>query len=176
MTPGETIALCSASIKGATAFEVSVVRKVSIEFIGFDTILLSQGLLWTAFRKDYPEPFSLGQSQYCDQAVGWSQGTHSLSEPYSPSSKHHLGRGEETTEGEEMVSWFSSWASKHCPDAKHMNVGSDTQLRQLFFGGITNRTHKGVLIDGHVLRLYHSSTLHAVYTPTNQALSNTSLL
>ncbi|KAF3499016.1 hypothetical protein F2Q69_00041814 [Brassica cretica] len=58
------IALSSASIKGATAFEVSVVRKVSTEFIGFDTILLSQGLLWTAFPKDYPEPFSLGQSQY----------------------------------------------------------------------------------------------------------------
>ncbi|KAH0852968.1 hypothetical protein HID58_060935 [Brassica napus] len=113
MTPGETIALCSASIKGATAFEVS----------GFDTILLSQGLLWTAFRKDYPEPFSLGQSQYCcGEVIDIS-----------------LSCGEETTEGEEMVSWFSSWASKHCPDAKHMNVGSDTQLRQLFFGGITNR-------------------------------------
>ncbi|CAG7876911.1 DNA polymerase I B, chloroplastic/mitochondrial isoform X2 [Brassica rapa] len=41
-------------------------------------------------------------------------------------------------EQEVAVSRFRSWASKHCPDAKHMNVGSDTQLRQLFFGGITN--------------------------------------
>ncbi|XP_010466250.1 PREDICTED: DNA polymerase I B, chloroplastic/mitochondrial isoform X3 [Camelina sativa] len=41
-------------------------------------------------------------------------------------------------EKEIAVSRFRNWASKHCPDAKHMNVGSDTQLRQLFFGGITN--------------------------------------
>lgn len=34
---------------------------------------------------------------------------------------------------------FRNWASKHCPDAKYMNVGSDAQLRQLFFGGTLNR-------------------------------------
>ncbi|XP_071742569.1 DNA polymerase I A, chloroplastic/mitochondrial-like [Rutidosis leptorrhynchoides] len=34
---------------------------------------------------------------------------------------------------------FRNWASKLCPDAKFMNVGSDTQLRQLFFGGTYNR-------------------------------------
>lgn len=33
---------------------------------------------------------------------------------------------------------FRNWASKLCADAKFMNVGSDTQLRQLFFGGILN--------------------------------------
>ncbi|CAH1425319.1 unnamed protein product [Lactuca virosa] len=33
---------------------------------------------------------------------------------------------------------FKNWASKLCADAKFMNVGSDTQLRQLFFGGIEN--------------------------------------
>lgn len=33
---------------------------------------------------------------------------------------------------------FRNWASKYCQDAKYMNVGSDTQLRQLFFGGTTN--------------------------------------
>ncbi|KAI3711513.1 hypothetical protein L1987_70051 [Smallanthus sonchifolius] len=33
---------------------------------------------------------------------------------------------------------FRNWASKLCADAKFMNVGSDTQLRQLFFGGIEN--------------------------------------
>ncbi|KAL0917416.1 hypothetical protein M5K25_012474 [Dendrobium thyrsiflorum] len=34
---------------------------------------------------------------------------------------------------------FRSWASKYCPDAKYMNVGSDAQIRQLFFGGTANR-------------------------------------
>ncbi|PIN12213.1 DNA-directed DNA polymerase [Handroanthus impetiginosus] len=34
---------------------------------------------------------------------------------------------------------FRKWASKYCPDAKYMNVGSDAQLRQFLFGGIQNR-------------------------------------
>ncbi|GJY85511.1 DNA polymerase I B, chloroplastic/mitochondrial-like protein [Tanacetum coccineum] len=38
---------------------------------------------------------------------------------------------------------FRNWASKQCPDAKFMNVNSDTQLRQLFFGGIINRKNPG---------------------------------
>ncbi|KQJ84865.1 hypothetical protein BRADI_5g23367v3 [Brachypodium distachyon] len=38
---------------------------------------------------------------------------------------------------------FQKWASKHCPDAKYMNVNSDTQIRQLFFGGIENRCKPG---------------------------------
>ncbi|KAJ8754686.1 hypothetical protein K2173_010777 [Erythroxylum novogranatense] len=33
---------------------------------------------------------------------------------------------------------FRTWASKYCPDAMYMNVGSDAQLRQLLYGGITN--------------------------------------
>ncbi|KAF6136840.1 hypothetical protein GIB67_030125 [Kingdonia uniflora] len=33
---------------------------------------------------------------------------------------------------------FRKWASMHCPDASFMNVGSGTQLRQLFFGGDEN--------------------------------------
>ncbi|XP_047336760.1 DNA polymerase I A, chloroplastic/mitochondrial-like isoform X2 [Impatiens glandulifera] len=33
---------------------------------------------------------------------------------------------------------FRNWASKYCPDAKYMNVGSDSQLRQLFFGDAQN--------------------------------------
>ncbi|XP_010267695.1 PREDICTED: DNA polymerase I A, chloroplastic/mitochondrial [Nelumbo nucifera] len=37
------------------------------------------------------------------------------------------------------VKRFRKWASGYCPDAMYMNVGSDTQLRQLFFGGIVNR-------------------------------------
>jgi DNA polymerase I len=34
---------------------------------------------------------------------------------------------------------FRKWASKYCPDAKYMNVNSDTQIRQLLFAGIENR-------------------------------------
>lgn len=34
---------------------------------------------------------------------------------------------------------FRRWASRYCPDANYMNVGSDVQLRQLLFGGIANR-------------------------------------
>ncbi|CAL9098054.1 unnamed protein product [Musa textilis] len=34
---------------------------------------------------------------------------------------------------------FRKWASKYCPDAKYMNVGSNVQIRQLFFGGTLNR-------------------------------------
>ncbi|CDP05771.1 unnamed protein product [Coffea canephora] len=37
---------------------------------------------------------------------------------------------------------FRNWASKYCPHAKYMNVGSDAQLRQLFFGGIQNRKNR----------------------------------
>ncbi|XP_018491979.1 DNA polymerase I B, chloroplastic/mitochondrial [Raphanus sativus] len=54
--------------------------------------------------------------------------------------REYLAQIEIVAKGEQevAVSRFRSWASKHCPDAKHMNVGSDTQLRQLFFGGISN--------------------------------------
>ncbi|KAJ0264574.1 DNA polymerase I B [Hirschfeldia incana] len=54
--------------------------------------------------------------------------------------RDYLAQIEIVAKGEQeiAVSRFRSWASKHCPDAKHMNVGSDTQLRQLFFGGISN--------------------------------------
>ncbi|XP_026378782.1 DNA polymerase I B, mitochondrial-like [Papaver somniferum] len=33
---------------------------------------------------------------------------------------------------------FRQWASKMCPGVLHMNVGSDSQLRHLFFGGMRN--------------------------------------
>ncbi|OMP04440.1 hypothetical protein COLO4_09635 [Corchorus olitorius] len=41
-------------------------------------------------------------------------------------------------EQEVAVNRFRTWASRYCEDAKYMNVGSDTQLRQLFYGGIVN--------------------------------------
>lgn len=52
-----------------------------------------------------------------------------------------LSEIESVAKAEQQVSAarFRKWASKYCPDAKYMNVGSDAQLRQLFFGGIQNR-------------------------------------
>ena len=32
---------------------------------------------------------------------------------------------------------FREWVLRYCPDAKHMNVGSGTQIRQLLFAGFT---------------------------------------
>lgn len=53
----------------------------------------------------------------------------------------YLAEVEKVARAEQQVAAnrFRNWASKYCPDAKYMNVGSDTQLRQLFFGGILNR-------------------------------------
>lgn len=53
----------------------------------------------------------------------------------------YLAEIEKVAKAEQQIASdrFRNWASKHCPDAKYMNVGSDTQLRQLFFGGIINR-------------------------------------
>ncbi|XP_057506987.1 LOW QUALITY PROTEIN: DNA polymerase I A, chloroplastic/mitochondrial-like [Actinidia eriantha] len=52
----------------------------------------------------------------------------------------YLAEVEKVARAEQQVATnrFRNWASKYCPDAKYMNVGSDTQLRQLFFGGISN--------------------------------------
>ncbi|PIA27500.1 hypothetical protein AQUCO_07700049v1 [Aquilegia coerulea] len=43
-----------------------------------------------------------------------------------------------TLEQQRAASRFRRWAARYCPDAMHMNVGSDIQLRQLFFGGTIN--------------------------------------
>lgn len=53
----------------------------------------------------------------------------------------YLAEVEKIAKSEQQVAAnrFRNWACKYCPDAKYMNVGSDTQLRQLFFGGIANR-------------------------------------
>ncbi|KAK4851578.1 hypothetical protein QYF36_016504 [Acer negundo] len=49
-------------------------------------------------------------------------------------------------EQEVAVNTFRNWASKYCLDAKYMNVGSDTQLRQLLFGGNTDSKDDDVKI------------------------------
>ncbi|KAL0311032.1 UNVERIFIED_CONTAM: DNA polymerase I A, chloroplastic/mitochondrial [Sesamum angustifolium] len=52
----------------------------------------------------------------------------------------YLAEIEKVAKAEQQVAAdrFRKWASKYCPDAKYMNVGSDAQLRQLFFGGVQN--------------------------------------
>ncbi|RAL44098.1 hypothetical protein DM860_015019 [Cuscuta australis] len=42
---------------------------------------------------------------------------------------------------------FRNWASKYCPDAKYMNMGSDVQLRHLFFGGTLNKKDPNEILD-----------------------------
>ena len=44
-----------------------------------------------------------------------------------------------TAEWQLAADKFRKWASKYCPDAKYMNVRSNIQIRQLFFGGTENR-------------------------------------
>ncbi|KAI9082397.1 hypothetical protein K1719_035820 [Acacia pycnantha] len=52
----------------------------------------------------------------------------------------HLAKIEKVAKAEQevAVNRFRKWASRYCPDAKYMNVGSDAQLRQLLFGGMLN--------------------------------------
>ncbi|XP_028758125.1 DNA polymerase I B, chloroplastic/mitochondrial isoform X2 [Neltuma alba] len=49
-------------------------------------------------------------------------------------------------EQEVAVNRFRKWASRYCPDAKYMNVGSDAQLRQLLFGGMVNSKDPSVAL------------------------------
>jgi DNA polymerase-1 len=53
----------------------------------------------------------------------------------------YLSEVEKIAKAEQVVAAnrFRNWASRYCPDAKYMNLGSAAQLRQLFFGGIANR-------------------------------------
>ncbi|KAE8680208.1 DNA polymerase I B [Hibiscus syriacus] len=52
----------------------------------------------------------------------------------------HLNQLEKVAKAEQEIAAnrFRTWASRYCDDAKYMNVGSDTQLRQLLYGGILN--------------------------------------
>ncbi|KAL2632819.1 hypothetical protein R1flu_004298 [Riccia fluitans] len=56
----------------------------------------------------------------------------------------HLAKIEEVAIKQQKFSsnQFKKWAAKRCPDAIHMNVGSDAQIRQLLFGGLPNKNKK----------------------------------
>ncbi|VFQ68579.1 unnamed protein product [Cuscuta campestris] len=60
----------------------------------------------------------------------------------------YLAKLEKVAQAEEGIASnrFRNWASKYCPDAKYMNVGSDAQLRQLFFGGAVNKKDSNEII------------------------------
>ncbi|KAL2476265.1 DNA polymerase I B [Abeliophyllum distichum] len=70
----------------------------------------------------------------------------------------YLSEIEKVAKAEQQVAAdrFRKWASEYCPDAKHMNVGSDAQLRQFFFGGIKNWiivVHKNKEVDSDCNRI-----------------------
>ncbi|CAN1172171.1 DNA polymerase I A, chloroplastic/mitochondrial [Linum perenne] len=50
------------------------------------------------------------------------------------------------TEQEIAGKRFRHWASKYCTDAQYMNIGSDEQLRQLFYGGTAKRNDFSVTL------------------------------
>uniref|UniRef100_A0A2P2LDZ8 DNA-directed DNA polymerase n=3 Tax=Rhizophora mucronata TaxID=61149 RepID=A0A2P2LDZ8_RHIMU len=56
-------------------------------------------------------------------------------------------------EREIAVNKFCDWASNYCMDAKYMNVGSDTQLRLLLYGGIENRKDGRQLEEAKVFQV-----------------------
>ncbi|KAH9288195.1 hypothetical protein KI387_032312 [Taxus chinensis] len=62
--------------------------------------------------------------------------------------REYLSKMEEVAivEQEKSALRFKNWASTYCPDAKYMNVGSDTQVRQLLFGGIPNKKDPNVVM------------------------------
>ncbi|XP_022716927.1 DNA polymerase I A, chloroplastic/mitochondrial isoform X2 [Durio zibethinus] len=68
----------------------------------------------------------------------------------------HLAQIEKVAKAEQEIiaNRFRTWASRYCADAKYMNVGSDSQLRQLLYGGILNRKDPNVsLPDEKTLRV-----------------------
>ncbi|KAG6502896.1 hypothetical protein ZIOFF_035185 [Zingiber officinale] len=55
--------------------------------------------------------------------------------------KVHLSKIEKLAVGDKQIvaDKFRQWASKYCEDAKYMNVGSNTQIRQLLFDDTSRR-------------------------------------
>lgn len=55
--------------------------------------------------------------------------------------RKYLAEVEKVAKSEQEIAAnrFRNWASRYCSDAQYMNVGSDAQVRQLFYGGFANR-------------------------------------
>ncbi|XP_057430438.1 DNA polymerase I A, chloroplastic/mitochondrial-like isoform X3 [Lotus japonicus] len=68
----------------------------------------------------------------------------------------YLQNIEKVAKAEQLVAVnrFKKWASKYCPDAKYMNVGSDAQLRVLLFGGTVNsKNHDEAIPTERIFRI-----------------------
>ncbi|KAK9209638.1 hypothetical protein WN944_002005 [Citrus x changshan-huyou] len=101
-------------------------RELWISYSAFDsinTLKLFPGKSMFDFYQEYWQPF--GEILVKIETEGMLVDREYLSEI------EKVARAEQ----EAAVNRFRKWASKHCPDAKYVNVGSDTQLRQLLFGG-----------------------------------------
>lgn len=61
--------------------------------------------------------------------------------------RNYLSEMEKVAVREQEISGsqFRKWASRYCPDACYMNVGSDAQVRQLLFGGTHNKKTNTIL-------------------------------
>lgn len=61
--------------------------------------------------------------------------------------RNYLSEMEKVAVREQEISGskFRKWASRYCPDACYMNVGSDAQVRQLLFGGMLNKKTNTIL-------------------------------
>ncbi|KAL5730852.1 DNA-directed DNA polymerase [Ranunculus cassubicifolius] len=62
--------------------------------------------------------------------------------------REYLAQIQEVATREQKIAGdrFRNWAASYCPDAVDMNVGSDAQLRQLFFGGTLNSKDQNVTL------------------------------
>ena len=68
----------------------------------------------------------------------------------------HLAEGEKKAylDQEQAMHRFRNWAAQKVPGAKHMNVGSGAQIRQLLFAGVENqKPEKGTLEDERVFKV-----------------------
>ncbi|XP_042444014.1 DNA polymerase I A, chloroplastic-like [Zingiber officinale] len=96
--------------------------------------------------------------------------------------KVHLSKIEKLVVGDKQIvaDKFRWWASKYCEDAKYMNVGSNTQIRQLLFDDTSRSTwktkftllviklHVAVMEDGRSGLCVHQSRLFDVMIVTYQ--------
>ncbi|KAG6495571.1 hypothetical protein ZIOFF_043397 [Zingiber officinale] len=69
--------------------------------------------------------------------------------------KVHLSKIEKLAVGDKqiVVDKFRRWASKYCEDAKYMNVGSNTQIRQLLFDDTSRRHLEEAIKEGRPVKL-----------------------
>lgn len=70
-------------------------------------------------------------------------------EPPTPAHRDHLSAAQQRAEADQAQAKerFKGWAQKYVEGARHMNVCSSTQVRQLFFAGIPNSKDASVSLE-----------------------------